>query len=369
MAKATQKFFDELTDQSEAKARIIEKYFNTWANVVIPSAKQRDKKIAYMDLYAGPGRYKDGSKSTPLLVLEKAIEHNDMRNMLVTLFNDASGDHTSTLVDEINNLPGVEKMKYAPEVRCGQVDKAFEDYLHTTRFIPTFTFVDPWGYKGLSLKLVNGVIKDWGCDCVFFLNYNRVNAGFGNKIVDHHIDALFGEDRANTMRPELKKMTPEEREAYILENLAQAIKEMAPTKAYVLPFRFRNPTDTRTTHILVFVSKHFRGYEIMKDIMAKESSSEHEGVASFTYSPSDKTNPLLFSLSNFSLSNLKKDLLQEFKGRTILHERLYEEHSVDKPYLRPNYRKVLLELEDEKKITCSEHKRNTLAKHVVITFP
>ena len=59
MAKATQKFFDELTDQSEAKARIIEKYFNTWANVVIPSAKLRDNKIAYMDLYAGPGRYKD----------------------------------------------------------------------------------------------------------------------------------------------------------------------------------------------------------------------------------------------------------------------------------------------------------------------
>src|SRR5262245_30365084 len=75
VAKATQKFFDELTDQSEAKARIIEKYFSTWANVVIPSAKMRDNTIAYMDLYAGPGRYKDGSASTPLLVLEKALEH------------------------------------------------------------------------------------------------------------------------------------------------------------------------------------------------------------------------------------------------------------------------------------------------------
>jgi len=273
VAKATQKFFDELTDQSEAKARIIEKYFNTWANVVIPSAKLRDNKIAYMDLYAGPGRYKDGSASTPLLVLEKALEHKDMPNMLVTLFNDASDEHTSSLVDEINKIPAIGKMKYAPQVRCGEVDKAFEGYLKTTRFIPSFTFVDPWGYKGLSLKLVNGVIKDWGCDCVFFLNYNRVNAGFGNKIVDQHIDALFGENRAKAMRPKLKTMSPEEREAYILENLAQAIKEMASTKAYVLPFRFRNANNTRTTHILVFVSKHFRGYEIMKDIMSKETDN------------------------------------------------------------------------------------------------
>jgi hypothetical protein len=32
---------------------------------------------------------------------------------------------------------------------------------------------------------------------------------------------------------------------------------------------------------LIFVSKHFKGYEIMKIIMAKESSTEDQGVASF----------------------------------------------------------------------------------------
>lgn len=335
----------------------------------MPSTKVRDGKIAYIDLYAGPGRYKDGSMSTPLLVLEKAIAHPDMKNMLVTMFNDASEEHASTLVQEIDKLPGVKELKYAPQVRRGEVDEAFEEYLATTRLIPCFTFVDPWGYKGLSLKLVNSVVKDWGCDCVFFLNYNRVNAGFGNDKVKSHIDALFGEDRADGMRPKLKGMTPEQREAFILENLAQAIKEMvAGRKAYVLPFRFRSETDTRTTHLLVFVSKHFRGYGIMKDIMAGESSSEHEGVATFTYSPSDKENPLLFSLSNFSLANLKKSLVEEYRGRKIQNEKLYEEHSVDKPYLRPNYRQVLLELEAEGKITCSKHNKGTLAKHVMITF-
>ena len=28
--------------------------------------KRGGKKIAYIDLFAGPGRYKDGTKSTPL---------------------------------------------------------------------------------------------------------------------------------------------------------------------------------------------------------------------------------------------------------------------------------------------------------------
>ena len=61
--------------------------------------------------------------------------------------------------------------------------------------MPTFFFVDPWGYKGLSLRLINSVLKDWGCDCVFFFNYNRINMGLGNDAVEKHMDALFGKER------------------------------------------------------------------------------------------------------------------------------------------------------------------------------
>ena len=56
---ANQKFFEERTDQSEVKARIVNKYFSTGAQVVMPTVAKRGGKIAYTDLYAGPGRYKD----------------------------------------------------------------------------------------------------------------------------------------------------------------------------------------------------------------------------------------------------------------------------------------------------------------------
>ena len=42
---------------------------------------------------------------------------------------------------------------------------------------------------------------------------------------------------------------------------------------------------SRTSHHLIIVSKHFRGYEIMKETIAKESSSAEHGVASFEYNP------------------------------------------------------------------------------------
>jgi hypothetical protein len=54
--------------------------------VIIPTARRHEGKIAYLDLFAGPGRYQDGKKSTPLLILQQAIADPEMRQMLLTLF-------------------------------------------------------------------------------------------------------------------------------------------------------------------------------------------------------------------------------------------------------------------------------------------
>jgi three-Cys-motif partner protein len=323
----SQKFFEERTDQSEVKARIVSKYFSAWAKVVMPTVARSGGKIAYMDLYAGPGRYRDGAASTPLLILENAIDHPEMAKMLVAYFNDADGNNTSTLQNEINRLPGLEKLRYKPVVTCGEVDDDAAAYFNETRLVPSFSFVDPFGYKGLSLRIVQGVIKDWGCDCVFFFNYNRINAGISNPGVKQHMDALFGESRANALRERLPMLTPELREAAILEELAGEIQSLGGK--FVLPFTFRNSEGTRVSHKLIFVSKHFKGYEIMKDIMATESSTSDEGVPSLTYSPADASMPLLFSLAQ-PMSKLKEMLLSAFIGRTRTLTEIYEEHSFGK---------------------------------------
>ncbi|NLS68387.1 three-Cys-motif partner protein TcmP [Bradyrhizobium brasilense] len=364
---ANDPFFDEQLDQSDTKARIVQKYFYAWAKVITPTAKQMNNKIGYFDLYAGPGRYKDGSASTPLLVLQHAIDDADMRSMLVTMFNDADENHSSSLQAEIDALPGIETLKYKPDVLCNEVGEDVEKFFTETKLIPSFTFVDPWGYKGLSLKIVNGVIKDWGCDCVFFFNYGRINAGLTNPKVRSHMDALFGKERVDALQIELKDKTPEQRERIVLENLSRAIKEMGGK--YVLPFRFRR--GNRTSHSLIFVSKHFKGYEIMKSIMASESSTEDQGVASLTYSPADASTPLLFSLAQ-PFDKLLKDLPEVFAGETLTMREIYEQHSVDTPYTDKNYKEALKQLELAGTIKtdppAAARKKNTFANHVKVTF-
>src|SRR5262245_20036014 len=114
-------FFEEQKEQSEIKAAIVAKYFWAWAKVIMPLAKKAANRIAYIDLFAGPGRYKSGAASTPLLILQKAIGDPVMREMLVTIFNDRDEGHARSLESAIKDLPGIETLHHQPVVNNEEV--------------------------------------------------------------------------------------------------------------------------------------------------------------------------------------------------------------------------------------------------------
>jgi three-Cys-motif partner protein len=362
-------FFDESTEQSHVKAILVSKYFWSWAKIIMPRAQQSGK-IAYIDLFAGPGRYKDGTKSTPLLILEQAVANDKMRTMLVTIFNDANPDHSESLEKAIASLPGMDTLKYQPYVSNELVGERIVQLFESSNIVPTLLFVDPWGYKGLSLRLINSVLKNWGCDCIFFFNYNRINMGLSNLMVQEHMNALFGQERADVLRTELSGLPPNERELAVVEAIGEALKTMGGT--YVLPFRFRNAGGARTSHHLIFVSKNVLGYTIMKEIMAKESSDIQQGVASFEYNPAPRDQGLLFELSR-PLDELGDMLLEDFAGRTATMKEIYERHHIGKRFIKTNYKSILLKLEVAGEVLASppaeKRRKNTFADQVQVTFP
>lgn len=368
------RFFEERSDQSRVKAELVEKYFYAWANVIKGSVLKRNGRLAYIDLFAGPGRYKDGAASVPLMILEKAIGDDFLRDRLVTIFNDNDDNNTRTLEAELKKLPGIKSLKYQPDVMNEEVGENIVRMFEEINLVPTLFFVDPWGYKGLSLRLINSVLKDWGCDCIFFFNYNRINMGLNNPIVREHMEALFGEQHADKLRQELARLSPALRELAIVEAISVALKKMGGR--YVLPFTFKNDDGTRTSHYLIFVSKHVLGYEIMKDIMARASSGQEQGVASFSYSPADERTPMLFEFAR-PLHELGQMLLNEFAGRKMTMKQVYDEHHVERPFIKKNYKDALSKLETEGKITAfppaeKRPKRKhvpTFADDVLVKFP
>ncbi len=367
---AAERFFEQMSEASRVKARIVSKYFAAWANVIASKVKNRERRMAYVDLFCGPGRYKDGTPSTPLLVLEQVLGRPDLRDMLITRFNDADTGFTGQLRHEIAGLQGVDGLAYAPEVTEHEVGEQIAGLFGDLTRTPTLFFVDPWGYKGLSLELVYSMIGGWGCDCILFFNHNRVNMHLSNAAHQQGMAAIFGPARARALTQRLEGLPPEEREAAVLAELCATLGEVGAR--FFQPFAFMDAHGSRTSHYLVGITKNFTGYDIMKGIMARESQDMGTAVSSFAFNPADPGQQMLFDMTR-PLEDLGDMLLATYADRTVTLDELYREHSVGKPYTKPNYRAVLLGLESEGKIAASpsqqERRAGTFAGKTRIRFP
>jgi len=248
----TKDFFDGMTEQSEVKVEIVRKYFRAWAKIIAPRVKEHGgSEIRYVDLYSGPGRYKDGSPSTPLLILESAIRDSLISQMLAAKFNDENPDNVAALKSEIEKIPGINLLKHPPVVRGYEVDDAL-----ATRFerwnVPTLFFLDPWGYKGVSLRLIETVLKCWGCDCIFFFNYNRINQHLSNPKFTENMGAFFGKARAGRLRASLEGQPPERRQAIIIGEMKTALAELGGKHS--IEYFFKDESGKKTRHFIIFAS-------------------------------------------------------------------------------------------------------------------
>src|SRR5450759_4409661 len=148
-------FFEEQKEQSQIKSEIVKQYFWAWAKIMSSIAD----KIAYIDLYAGKGKYDDGTKSTPILVLENALRDIKISHKLSSFFSDTNPEFSASLSIAISEIPEINKLKFKPQVANLTIGEEVVNELKSMNLIPTLLFVDPWGYKGLTLKLIGSVLK------------------------------------------------------------------------------------------------------------------------------------------------------------------------------------------------------------------
>lgn len=369
-------FFGKQSAASDVKSRIVTKHFESWSRIVLPGALKAGQKIGYMDLYCGPGSYEDGTKSTPLLILEKAIATPALQNHLVTVFNDKKAASIAKLQADAAKLPGIASLKNPP-VFLNEKISAETESLFTGAKMPSFTFIDPFGYMGLTRGLINAVVtKTWGCDCIFFFSYSSINRALSAKgIFTEHMQGLFGADRAAQLEARMQEIQgsnrnqPHQREEIIIDALTDALQELNRGGVYVRPFRFKK--GPRTSHMLVFVTTHAKGYRVMTDIMAKEGFIDGKGLAHFAhYTKPPPSNRLIYHEFNM----LKKGLCERYAGRKMTMLDIFLDH---RQYSATSYKDALNELEVENRITAEppagkRPKRSgkpTFGDDTSVTFP
>jgi three-Cys-motif partner protein len=334
-------FFDEPLEQSKVKSQIVANYFDAWANIIISHVL----KIAYVDLFAGPGYYQDDTPSTPILILKKVLKSPKIAQKLYIEFNDKKKLHIKSLEKAILELDGIERMAHPVTFSSMTITKDIAEHYNNKNLPSTLFFFDPWGYKGLTPELIGATIKDWASECILFFNYNRINMDIDNKIVNRNVNELFGEKRAYQLRVRLDRRSPYEREQKIIREFCGLLEQMGAK--YTLPFCFRHRSKDQTSHYIIHASKHPKGYGLMKEIMEPYSIKDADGVPAFTFDPKGQ----LTLNFNRPLRELCRLLLKEFVGESLEAGKIYANHQTKTRFTKRNYKDALLLLEEEGKIS------------------
>ncbi len=370
-------FFDRSAEQSEIKTSIINEYFSAWMGIIRGAQKRNPSKaqrVHYMDLYCGKGTYGDGKESTPVKVMRQILANDDWRKHTIVTFNDHNSEYIKDLEEYLKKIENYDKLKYKPRYHNSEVnpEELVED-LQKLNLVPTFCFLDPFGYKGLSAELIDNLVNNWGTDCIIFFNFNRINMGINNDFVRSHMDGLFGPERRENLSKSLKKkgLSSKQKEDIIINEFAESIK--SGKDRYVLAFSFPQEGQNRTSHHLIYISKSFKGYEVMKEIMFKYSQSPEDGINGFGYTKNDYQLSFLDQMT-WLIADLSNSLLRDYEGQSVTRDAIYKEHSVNTRFVKKHYNSALKLLEKEGKLTFSvqdgkKRRANSYPPHCKINFP
>ena len=318
-------FFSDQTEQSAIKAHIVSSYFTAWSRVI----KKWDCKMAYIDLFCGPGRYDDDKPSAPLQIIQSTLNDPILTQKMTFLFNDYDPVNIKSLQQEVSALDICKKLKHI-RYSTETMNTDTPSKLYIPKNMPVLSFVDPFGYKGLTRELINKLIANQGSDCIFFFNYNRINMALSsNTKFDEHLAGIFGTERISILKAQLAPLSPAQREPVVMDALIKALLEEKGN--YVLPFKFYSTEKLRTSHFVVFVTKNSIACKIMKQIMYTNSAKDNDGVATFSFEDS-RNFPNKFSqvsLFDGPLKSLEYAIISKYHGRKVSVQHLCDEVDCD----------------------------------------
>ncbi len=356
----------ELKPHTRAKHQLLTGYLKAW----FPILSRWNKRVVFIDGFAGPGIYKDNEPGSPLEALSVLLQHeykNKMKDKeFVFLFNESDTERYNRLDSIVKDYirehqPWPDNVKV--KVGCDKFENVAESILsyleeQKSNLAPTFAFVDPFGVKGLPMDLLRRLLSFDRCELFAYFDFNTVNrfASAGN--IDDRLVELFGTDEFR----KAKNLAGPERKNF-LHDLYQSQLEEVCGFHYVKSFEIINDTG-HTGYFLFYGTRDIKGLEKMKDVMWNVDPG---GGAKFSDILGGQD--VLFQ-AEADTRPLQRDLAQQFHGRLVSIEELEEYVLVHTPYAIKHIRtRTLKPMQAEGAITSPNQKRkNTFPSGTLVQF-
>lgn len=280
MAKPSQTVW-EIEEHTKAKHRILRGYLDAW----LPIMSDANRRLVYIDGFAGPGVYAGGEPGSPIIALKAYLEHKYRHGItaeLVYAFIEEDEGRVARLREEVAKLGPL-----PDQVKVGIHHGAYEDIFSETlkdierrgaRLAPTFAFIDPFGYSQVSMTLAGRFLQFARCEVLIYVPFRFV-ARFVSRVgQEAALTTLFGTEDWRAA----KHCDGEARLQFLHDLFQRQLKDVCGLE-YVRSFETLTKQRNSGYH-LFFGTKHRLGLEKMKEAMWRIDPAEGQRFADSTSS-------------------------------------------------------------------------------------
>jgi spore photoproduct lyase len=334
----------EYREHTGVKHILLEKYLAAW----IPILGKYNSRICYFDGFAGRGEYTDGTLGSPLIALEVADKLSKHFGKLICYFIEKDPENFSNLeqilereTPKINNWQKIEVTKKNREF-AEVIDGIFESMEEGHVLIPSFFFVDPFGFSGIPFTIITRILSNPKTEVFFTFMVRDIARFIELPELENTYNTLFGTDNWKSI---VSSLQGQRREIALINLYRKQLHDLSNLK-YSWAFRVCTSEKVQTLYYLIHSTNNFKGHSIMKNIMFNQSAQ-----GNFAYlGPEDITARFQMKLFDVnSIEELKRLLLERFQSRTISYNRIQEEICIpwysEPPYVDKQYREALRSLE------------------------
>jgi three-Cys-motif partner protein len=265
----------DLEDHTRAKHRVLRAYLDQWIPIMGQQALRvrpytiGAPRLLLVDGFAGPGTYETGEDGSPLIMLKALLEHSVFPRLggvkFLYLFIEHDRRRIDRLRSEVAKLPLPTNVSVM--IEHGEFETTFgrlvdETTEHGARFVPTFAFIDPFGYSHASMSLAGRFLDFPRCEALIFLPLTPIARWVRRAGQERAMTSLFGSERWKEA-PDIEG--PDRRE-FLLDLFTKELVEQGQIE-YVDSFELR--TKDGNDYRLVFATPHRRGLEAWKTAMWK----------------------------------------------------------------------------------------------------
>jgi three-Cys-motif partner protein len=162
---------------SEVKVELLKKYLERYLNIL--TASQYIDDIYLFDLFCGEGIYENGGKGSPIVILEEIkiiYFQQKARGKEIKKFNCHFNDIDNSKIEKLKNEVNTRNLHYPyiGDLNYSEIDynilvKNVANKIDALNKEKAFVFIDPYGYKDISISDIKNLLKSEKSEVLLFL--------------------------------------------------------------------------------------------------------------------------------------------------------------------------------------------------------